>query len=360
MKPVLISKYRDTTHGIPRYASELHKNIPNAELIQYNAPPDLPSSESTTYRSLPTGPASYARGKFIRHPTKLTGVNADVFHAIDPTEVPPLWLARRRPLVTTLHDLIVYTYPETFTKEAVFLSRLYLRFIEYSDQIIAISESTKRDAVDILNLPADKIDVIYHGVDERFRQLPERKVNIDLVGPSVLMVGKPQPRKNVDGVIKAISRLHEEGIQAHLYIASATEADMAQFEFMTKDLHPYLHPLGHVSDEKLIQLYNTCDVFTMPSYYEGFGFPILEAMACGAPVVTSTVSSLPDITGEAALQVDPNDPMMIAEKIAALLTDGNLAEAFIEKGIERGKKFTWDQTVCETLEVYEKATKGEK
>lgn len=356
MDALIISQHSDRIHGIPRYATELSKRLEDAKLLRYNVPKNSEAPNSNwVQRNLPDTPAPVAVGKFIKHPVELTRRNADIYHAADPREILPIWMARRKPLVTTVHDLIVYEFSEAFKRRWTYLSRFYLQFLKYSDRIIAVSESTKQDAIDRLNIDPEKIDVVYHGIDNRFEPLSSKQLSIDLKDGAVLMVGRPQPRKNHTGVADALGRLNEQGIGAHLYVVGANELDVKHLRDNIPQDEDHIHPTGYVDDETLIEYYNAADVVAVPSYYEGFGFPVLEAMACGTPVVTSDRSCLPEVAGDAALTVDPDDPDAIAEGIKTVLTDREQSEALRRAGLKRAESFTWERTARETKRVYQRA-----
>ena len=356
MNALIVSQYSDRIHGIPRYATELSRRLDDTTLLRYNASEMAGEpSVSETRRSLPATPAPIAVGKFLKHPVQLSRTTADVYHAADPRETLPIRMARRRPLVTTLHDLIVYEFSQAFKRRWTLLSRFYLRFLDSSDRIIAVSESTKRDAVDRLDIPPGKIDVVYHGVDDRFQPIPPGQSSIDLEGESILMVGRPQPRKNHSGVASALDRLQRRGLDPHLYIVGADEEDVDHLRDAVAVDGERIHPTGYVDDETLVEYYNSADVVAVPSYYEGFGFPVLEAMACGTPVVTSDRSCLPEVAGDAALIVNPDSPERIADAIETVLREEGRAETLRRKGLERAESFTWARTARETERVYQRA-----
>ena len=231
---------------------------------------------------------------------------------------------------------------------------MYLQFLNRSDRIIAVSESTKADAIEILNIPAKKIDVVHHGINDQFCVLPIEEIEVELEWPTVLMVGQPQPRKNHDRVAAAIADLHERGIYAHLYIVGAEDYQLDNLPPDGADIDDYLHATGYVSDEELVEYYNAANVVAVPSHYEGFGFPVLEGMACGTPVVTSNTSSLPEIAGNAAICVDPKSTEAIADGLEAVLTDDAKSRILVNRGKKHVSEFTWERTAKETRTVYKK------
>lgn len=356
MNALIVSQYTDRLHGISRYATELSRRLEEATLLRYNAPQSTTAPRKNEIQwNLPKTPASVAIGKFVKHPLQLTCTDANVYHAADPRETLPIWIARRRPLVTTLHDLIVYEFSEAFKRRWTVLSRIYLQFLESSDRIIAVSKSTKQDAVKNLDIPPEKIDIVYHGIADRFEPILSSQLDVDLEDGSILMVGRPQPRKNHTGVTAALQKLEKRGIDAHLYVVGATETDIEHLRDNVSLVEKRIHPTGYVDDETLVGYYNAADIVAVPSYYEGFGFPVLEAMACGTPVVTSDRSCLPEVAGNAALIVDPDDTESIATAIETVLTDEERACALRRAGLKQAESFTWEQTARETKRVYQRA-----
>ena len=288
----------------------------------------------------------------------------DVFHSPDFT-LPPVWRART---VLTVHDLSFLRVPECFTGALRrYLEQVVPRSVRRADQVIADSESTKRDLVELLGTPAGKVTVIYSGVEPRFRPIADQSTleavrrRYNLPERFILSVGTLQPRKNFITLIEAFSRLKLEdggwrledgglklvivGGRGWLYeeIFSRVEALGLQGEV--------LFP-GFVADEHLPVLYNLAEVFALPSLYEGFGLPPLEAMACGTPVVTSNASSLPEVVGDAGLMVEPMDVEGLAAAIGCVLEDGDLRREMVHRGLARAREFTWGRAARQLLEVY--------
>ena len=297
-------------------------------------------------------------------PVELITGPVDVFHSPDFT-LPPVWRART---VLTVHDLSFLRVPECFTGALRrYLEQVVPRSVRRADQVIADSESTKRDLVELLGTPAGKVTVIYSGVEPRFRPIADQSTleavrrRYNLPERFILSVGTLQPRKNFITLIEAFSRLKLEdggwrledgglklvivGGRGWLYeeIFSRVEALGLQGEV--------LFP-GFVADEHLPVLYNLAEVFALPSLYEGFGLPPLEAMACGTPVVTSNASSLPEVVGDAGLMVEPMDVEGLAAAIGCVLEDGDLRREMVQRGLARAREFTWGRAARQLLEVY--------
>jgi glycosyltransferase involved in cell wall biosynthesis len=265
------------------------------------------------------------------------------------------------PSVITIYDLSFIIFPQGFK----YLKRLYLTLFtrlsaRKARRIITISESTKRDTVRLLGVSSKKVDIVYCGVDKAFHPLPEREVasfrqKRGLPERIMLFVGTIEPRKNVARLIEAYSRLRDG--QVKLVIGGARgwlyEEVFARVEELdlTGDI---LFP-GYIPPDELPLWYNAAELFIYPSLYEGFGLPPLEAMACGTPVITSNVSSLPEVVGEAGLTVDPLNSRGLAEAMNQVLGDEALRQSMRERGLARAGRFSWAKAAQETVEVYRRA-----
>ena len=265
------------------------------------------------------------------------------------------------PSVITIYDLSFIIFPQSFK----YLKRLYLTLLtrpsaRKAKRIITISESTKRDTVRLLGVSSEKVDIVHCGVDKAFHPLPEGEIasfrqKHGLPERIILFVGTIEPRKNVVRLIEAYSRLRDG--QVKLVIGGAKgwlyEEVFARVEELdlTGDV---LFP-GYIPPDELPLWYNAAELFVYPSLYEGFGLPPLEAMACGTPVLTSNVSSLPEVVGEAGLTVDPMDSEGLAEAMNQVLGDGALRQSMRERGLARAGRFSWARAARETIEVYQRA-----
>lgn len=265
------------------------------------------------------------------------------------------------PAVVTIYDLSFILFPRSFR----YGRRLYLALFtrlsaRKARRIITISESTKRDVVRWWDVPPEKIDVVYCGVDRAFHPLPEKEVAFfrqkrGLPERFILFVGTIEPRKNVARLIEAYSLLGDRHIK--LVIGGARGWLYKEVFFRLEELGltgDVLFP-GYIPYEELPLWYNAAELFVYPSLYEGFGLPPLEAMACGTPVITSNVSSLPEVVGEAGLAVDPTDSKGLAEAIHQVLGDETLRQSMRERGLSRAGRFSWAQTARATVEVYQRA-----
>ncbi len=271
-------------------------------------------------------------------------------------------LALKIPTVVTVHDLTFLHFPDAFPKSKQrYLSRITAESCRRSEMVIADSRATARDIEMYLQIPPEKIDVIYPGVDTRYRLLPQEQVEAyrrQKNWPSrfLLMVGTLEPRKNHLGLLQAYAiyrKMAKHPIP--LLIGGGKGWRFKQIFAKVHELHieDYVHFLGFVPWEDLPWLYNAATLFIYPSRYEGFGFPVVEAMRCGVPVITSTVSSLPEVAGEAAVTIDPDDHDRLANAIWKITeVEPERMEFFRERGLKHAQRFHWAKTALQTARVY--------
>jgi glycosyltransferase involved in cell wall biosynthesis len=252
----------------------------------------------------------------------------------------------RVPTVTTIHDLAYAKYPETVHPLIRHTQSLRLsRIVKHGNHIIADSMSTKNDLIEKYQLNDSLIDVVYPGLSQDYyprsgEEIERVKTKYNLPAKFILCLGTQEPRKNLERLITATTN-HS----LPLVIAG-------KYGWGKKIENPsHVTVLGFVDEADLPALYSSSTVFCYPSLYEGFGFPVLEAMACGTPVVTSNISSLPEVTGDAAVLVDPLSIEAIRSGIDQSL---ELSENMIKKGIRQAKKFSWDNTATQVMSIYEK------
>ncbi|MHB9034489.1 MAG: glycosyltransferase family 4 protein, partial [Anaerolineae bacterium] len=221
----------------------------------------------------------------------------------------------------------------------------------------------KADLCELFNVPPQRVTVVYAGYDPGFTSIPSSSdsatlTQLGITKPYILGLGTLQPRKNFSTLIRAYHQLIEERHIPHQLVIGGGKGWLYEDIFATVQelkLAERVLFLGYVQDEKLPALYRGADVFAFPSLYEGFGIPILEAMGCGTPVVTANTSSLPEVAGEAALQVNPQDSAALADAIWRIIDDTALRESLVCRGFERIKVFSW-RTAAETLlKVYHSA-----
>jgi glycosyltransferase involved in cell wall biosynthesis len=228
-------------------------------------------------------------------------------------------------------------------------------------RVLTVSESSKRDILRYVDAEPDKIDVIYNAYDERFGVEPGEedvvrvRERFQLHDEFVLYAGNVKPHKNLERLIEAFQLVRRQGLD-HLKLVLIGD-EISKYAALRRavhryQLHKYVRFLGYVPEQTLAVMYRLAGVFVFPSLYEGFGLPPLEAMASGTPVVTSNVSSLPEVAGDAAVLVDPYDPAAIADGIRRVLTDEALRRDMRRKGLQRARQFSWEQSVQRVREIY--------
>src|SRR5207245_2601503 len=294
-----------------------------------------------------------------RIPVALRRQRVDLFHA--PHYVlPPLVFC---PSVVTIHDCIHLMFPQYLpSRFALGYARVAIELAaKRATRVLTVSESSKRDILRFVDIDPQKIDVIYNAYDERFAVEPreEEVVRVreryQLHDEFVLYVGNVKPHKNLERLIEAFDLVRKSGLD-HLKLVMIGD-EISKYTALRRavhryQLHKYVRFLGYVPEETLAVMYRLAGVFVFPSLYEGFGLPPLEAMASGTPVVTSNVSSLPEVAGDAAVLVDPYDPRAIAEGIRRVLTDEALRRDLRKRGVARAGQFSWEQSVRRVRAIY--------
>ena len=327
------------------------------------APHDVPADAEPLLRAATRARVSHVPRLWLRArmPLWMTWDRVQVAHF--PGTLLPAWLPC--PAVVTFYDMASQRYPELYSPAELSLyETLIPRAAQRAAAILAISESTKRDVVNSLGVPPEKVFVTPLGVDARFAPIPGAAdivaTRFGLTFPYVLAcVGSGHDRKNLRGVVAAFSQLRDTGL--HLAIVGAADRDPAAVAAIAvSPARERIHLLGHVAEEDLPAIYSAAGVFCFPSLYEGFGLPVLEAMACGTPVICANTSSLPEVAGEAAVLIAPEDTDGIAEAIAALMADEGRRAALSADGLERAREFTWERCARLTLSAYETAATSDK
>jgi glycosyltransferase involved in cell wall biosynthesis len=287
-------------------------------------------------------------------------LHIDLLHSTD--FIPPLRL-RGFKSVITVHDLAFLRWPHFLTEDSARYYGQVEAAVERADHIIAVSESTKNDLVKLLGAPRNKITVVYEAADPLYRPmtrseaLASMRSTFPLPEEFILFVSTIEPRKNIATLLRAYRRLLDSyKVSAGLVLAGATGwlADQIFETVEQLDLQRHVTFLGRVQNGDLVYLYNLARCLAHPAYYEGFGLTPLEAMACGTPVVVSNVSSLPEVVGDAALLIDPNNDEELAVALHRVLTDETLRASLREKGLARARTFSWERTAEETLAVYQR------
>jgi glycosyltransferase involved in cell wall biosynthesis len=276
-----------------------------------------------------------------------------VFHS--PTGTLPALAACRQ--VVTIHDLFPVVQPRWFTPRMGWQLRFTQRHAaRTAKRVIAVSESTRRDLIHRFGVPAEKIDVVYNGVDHR--RFRPAEVDAEAVArrfgvryPFIMCVGSLMPWRNAPRLARAASRL-SYGL---LFVGRDIWGNDPTARIAAENGWDWVRFAGYVRDEDLPELYAAALVFAYPSLYEGFGIPPLEAMACGTPVVASTAGALPEVLGDAALLVDATDEAALTDALQAAAHDGGTLR---RRGLERAARYTWQRAATDTWRVYETAAAG--
>ena len=293
----------------------------------------------------------------LRLPLALNRWRVDVFHA--PNYMMPLLPCPGTRRVVTIHDLIPLLfrdYAPRSKKNRFFpvFKAIMNRSVRAADRVIAVSESTRRDLQSYFHLDAAsaaRIRVIAEGVRTRCTPAPRTP------RPHVqfLYVGRRDPYKNLPLLVASFAALRQRGLAVALRVVGSDDPRYPEARQLARELgvDEAIAWSGYVNDAELLAAYQQADVFVLPSNYEGFGLPVLEAMACGTPVICSNTSSLPEVAGDAALMIDPRQPHTLTDAMNRLATEPALRRQLAEKGLARAALFSWDATARQTLALYE-------
>lgn len=301
------------------------------------------------------------------HATIFTGM-IDIYHGPD-FVLPPINGKVRK--VVTVHDLAFLEHPEYAVPQlAAYLKKVVPEAVAAADVVAAVSQATRQTLIDYFKTSPEKITIIPNGIRPSFRRITDpvllaaTRHKFGLKHPLVLGVGTLEPRKNHLGLIKAFHKAQSAAAKkerpAMLALAGGPGwlYDETQQLIAKLKLENKVRFLGRVSELELITLYSMADVFVFPSFYEGFGVPPIEAMACGAPVITSNTSSLPEVVGDAALLIDPHNTGELARVILQVLENEQLRDELRQKGYARAQHFTWPKSASKMLSVYQKLYNG--
>jgi len=290
-------------------------------------------------------------------PVELLTGRIDILHSPD-FVLPPTLGART---VLTVHDLSFMRYPACSSPALLsYLLHSVPRSVERADILLADSQSTKQDLIELLHVAEKRVHVVYAGVESRFApqegaELQRALMRYKIEHPFILGLGTLQPRKNFARLIRAYDHLRRQHNVPHQLVIGGGRGWLDEDIYETIEtlgLRGLVRLIGFVHDDDLPALYSAADVFAFPSLYEGFGIPVLEAMGCGTPVVTSSVSSLPEVAGDAALSVWPEDVEALANALWRIIDDGALRNELRQRGFEQVKRFTWSRAATTLLGIY--------
>jgi glycosyltransferase involved in cell wall biosynthesis len=351
----------DQRTGIGRYTYNLVENLGKIDHVNeyiLHAPQRLFDlkrhlPDFSTYKNLKKRTDFFHRG----------AGRGDIYHLPCPDAIGPY----TGKLVVTIHDLIYRAYPQGHNPQTIELTEKYMQAItSRAAQIICISENTRRDLHSFFDFPLERSCVVYNGVDhgifypfspQECIQASDQLKKMGIDKPYVLYVGTIEPRKNLTGLLESFALLRSKrAFQGQLVVAGMQGWMMESIDGLIKELDIQKDVIftGFVSDAQLGLLYNMAELFVFPSFYEGFGFPILEAFCCGTAVITSNTSSCAEIASQAALTIDPKDPKEMAGAMERVLTNKNLKTSLRRAGLKRGQEFSFLTTVRDTLNVYNK------
>ena len=286
----------------------------------------------------------------------------DIYHSPSPDTVN---INHGVKIVVTVHDLIFKTFPQGHTQKTIEeTEKQFENFINKASKIICCSKSTMHDLQKYFHVKDEKVSLVYQGVDknvfyiigkEEERQAEHTLRSKGIRDPFILFVGTIEPRKNLENLLYAFEKIKAKQMFNGKLVVIGMQGWMSEgIEGLIRklELEDDVLFLGYLPDEELRYFYNKAEVFIFPSFYEGFGFPIVEAFSCGTPVITSNISSCPEVAQDAALMVDPHNFEDIAQAIARIVHDPKLKRELREKGLKRAGDFSFHNTARKTLEVY--------
>jgi len=355
MKVTLVFNGRGIS-GLSSYSSNLRRVLSkNTKIEEVDVSKNIPKIASIMAWLVPFD----IKALFSNHPLFLPKIKSDLVHFTSQNLAIPL-LFRTYKNVVTVHDLALFEFnsKELFAgKSCSFLKKIFLKLnliaLKNANSIIVDSEFTKKRLVEMVRYPEYKIHVVYLGVDRRIYK-PSRLVKSEKYPCTILYVGSEMPRKNLSVLFMAFARLKERLPQAKLVKIGQQQwpGSRERLIRLASDLD-ILNSVEFVDDtDDLATYYRRATLLVHPSIYEGFGFTVLEAMACGCPVICSDKTSLPEVAGKSAVYFDGYDTDDLAKKMYKVLTDKKLQDNMRKKGLKRADKFSWQKTVEKTIEVY--------
>lgn len=260
--------------------------------------------------------------------------------------------------ITIFHDLSFEHFPSFYSLKIRLWHRLTnpRKQAQTSNHLIAVSQSTKKDLISLYKIPSKKISVVYHGVDlSEINDFELKKIKEKLPEKFIFTLSTLEPRKNLKTLIKAFKLLKKEVNLPHKLVIAGKKGWLRKKDFALLD-HSEIIWLDHISPKEKTALYKLADIFVLPTYYEGFGLPVLEAMSLGTPVITSNLSSLPEVTKDSALLINPHNLEELKNALKSLLESKNLRSVLKQGGLRRSKDFSWEECTKKTLGVLKRIT----
>jgi glycosyltransferase involved in cell wall biosynthesis len=273
----------------------------------------------------------------------------DILHGLDHVVYP----CRQSRKVMTIHDVTFIKYPEFVNRIVKTYTQRIKQCLEWTDLVIANSESTKRDISEYLDVPPEKIFVT--PLASRYTSLSNNLSSLTVTKPYLLFVSTLEPRKNLINLISAFNYLKDKYKLEHNLILIGKKGWKYEPIFKKINQSPFrdsIQHLDYLADDLVAEYYQQAEVFVYPSFYEGFGLPVLEAMTLGCPVVTANTASLPEVTRDSAILINPNNHLEIAEAIYQVLSNTSLRQELIAKGKKQAAKFSWQKTAQATMQAY--------
>jgi glycosyltransferase involved in cell wall biosynthesis len=358
-------KLRD--YGIGTYLRNLLRQLARQDqaseyvLLCREADCGIADELGPNFRAVPETARPYSIREQFAVPATLHREGAELFHS--PHYVlPPLTPCRS---VVTIHDCIHLRFPQYLPNRLAYAYARASMWIaaHKAARVMTVSEASKRDILRYFRVPESRIDVIYNAIDDRFSQEPpgdeiERvRQRYQLTAPFVLYAGNIKPHKNLERLIEAFHLMREDAADLRDVQLLIIGDEISKYANLRRavhrhKLHKHVRFFGFVPDQTLAALYRLADVFVFPSLYEGFGLPPLEAMASGTPVITSNVSSIPEVVGDAALMIDPYDPQAIADAMHRVLTEPALRTDLRTRGLARAREFSWERSIARVRDIY--------
>ena len=368
MRIVIVRREPKVAFSMDVYADNLVEQLkkirPNWEIIEISPEPWSDDLDNLWHSG---NPLRKYYERFYNHPRAVSQLQADLFHIIDHTNGHvAYWLKKLgKPVVITCHDLVQYVYPEILKNQSRFPAfsmaawEYSVKGITVADHTITVSTNTAQDITNYLNINPKKITVVPNGVESEFRQLSPaivKKWRQQYVNSSeeicILNVGSTHQRKNIITVLKVVKAIADRGLPVRLW-KIGDDFTIKQKQFIRdRAIDKHITFLGKPEREALIYFYNAAHVLLSPSLYEGFGLTILEAMACGTPVITSNVSSLPEVAGDGAILVNPTDIEAITQAVFRIQKDSVYRQNLINQGLTKAKTFTWQKNAEDMERLY--------
>lgn len=338
---------------------------PDWEIVELSPKGDRLDRKNSSWS---TGLRKYYE-RYWHYPLTVRQEKVDLYHVIDHSDGHLVyWLKKtNQPVAVTCHDLINLVNPENVDNQAripaisMAVWKYAVRGLKKADRIVAVSTHTAKDIVQQLDIQKEQITVIPDAVEALFHPLPADEIasfrsqhRISAETMCLLHVGSNHPRKNVSTVLKVLAALKTQGLSVHLWKVGADFTSEQKTFIQTQALETSITYLGKPNKQTLVLIYNSADALISPSHYEGFGMTIIEAMACGTPVITANVTSLPEVVGDAGILVQPTDVNAMVEAVWHLYQDAYYRHSLQTKGLNRAKHFTWEATARAIATEYEK------